>query len=89
MRALLLAWLSPRCDGRRRVCGRCGLEYHCHETPPLSVADAAGEGTAAGAALWYDLPDFFAACPGCGASTREIDWPWLVAPNTYPWQQDG
>jgi hypothetical protein len=35
------------------------------------------------------VTDFFVACPGCGVSTQEIDWPWLVAPNTYPWQRDG
>jgi hypothetical protein len=85
MRSLLLAWLSPECDNQGRVCVQCGLEYPCHKRPPLSA--------------WQALPgeepqqrpvtDFFAACPGCGASTREIDWPWLVAPNSYPWQHDG
>jgi hypothetical protein len=84
MRTLLLAWLSPECDDHGRVCVRCGLEYPCYKRPPLSA--------------WQALPgqeppqrlvtDFFDACPGCGASTKEIDWPWLVAPNTYPWQQD-
>jgi prepilin-type N-terminal cleavage/methylation domain-containing protein len=34
-------------------------------------------------------PAASASTAGRGASTREIDWPWLVAPNTYPWQQDG
>jgi hypothetical protein len=29
------------------------------------------------------------ARPGCGASTRKIVWPWLIAPNSYPRQPDG
>jgi hypothetical protein len=90
MRALLLAWISPECDGQGRVCVRCGLEYPCHKTPPLSQWKVLpGKVPLQGPPPWYDLPDFFAACPGCGASMKEIDWPWLVAPNTYPWQQDG
>jgi hypothetical protein len=85
MQTLLLAWLSPECDDHGRVCVHCGLEYPCYKRPLLSA--------------WPVVPgqeppqrsmtDFFDACPGCGASTREIDWPWLVAPNTYSWQRDG
>jgi hypothetical protein len=84
MRALLLAWLAPECDDHGRVCVRCGLEYPCYKTPPLSVwMGLPGQGPPQ-----HPVTDFFAACPGCGASTWEIDWPWLVAPNTYPWEQD-
>jgi hypothetical protein len=89
MRALLLAWLSPECDGRGRVCRRCGLGYPCHATSPLSTWKVQpGKVPLQGPPPWYDLPDFFAACSGCGTSAREIDWPGLVAPNIYPRQQD-
>jgi hypothetical protein len=64
------------------------LEYPCHRTPPLSAWKVLpGKVPLRGPPPWYDLPDFFDACPGCGAPTREIDWPGLVAPNTYPWQK--
>jgi hypothetical protein len=84
MRMLLLAWLATERDDHGRVCVRCGLEYPCYRRPSGSA--------------WHALPsqvpqrpvtDFFDACPNCGASTKEINWPWLVAPNSYPWQQDG
>jgi hypothetical protein len=80
MRTLLLAWLAPECDDHGRVCVHCGLEYPCYKRPPLSVWPVLpGQGPPQ-----RPVADFFDACPGCGASTRVIDWPWLVAPNTYP-----
>jgi hypothetical protein len=85
MRALLRAWLAPECDDHGRVCVRCGLEYPCYKRPPLSALPVR-QGQEPQQRL---VTDFFAACPGCGVSTREIDWPWLVAPNIYPWQQHG
>jgi hypothetical protein len=85
MRTLLLAWLAPQCADHGRVCVLCGLEYPCYRKPPLSTWPVRpGQGPQQG-----PVTDFFASCPSCGASTREIDWPWLVKPNTYPWQQDG
>jgi hypothetical protein len=85
MRTLLLAWLSQECEDHGRVCVHCGLEYPCHKRPPLSAWPVPQDQVL----QQRPVTDFFAACPGCGASTREIDWPWLVAPNTYPRQQDG
>jgi hypothetical protein len=66
MRELLLAWLSPECEDHGRVCVRCGLEYPRHRTPPLSAWPMRpGQGP-----QQRPVTDFFAACPGCGASTR-------------------
>jgi hypothetical protein len=71
MRALLLAWLSPECDDHGRVCMRCGLEYPYYKWPPLS----AGPVQPGQVPEQQPVTDFFDDCPGCGASTREIDWP--------------
>jgi hypothetical protein len=71
MRALLLAWLSPECEGHGMVCVRCGLEYPCPKRPPPSAWQALpGQ-----VQMQRPVTDFFDACPSCGASTREITWP--------------
>jgi hypothetical protein len=84
MKELLLAWLSPQCDGGL-VCWHCGLEYPRHRTPPLNAWKVLpGRVPLQGSPPWYDLPEFFRACPGCGTSTYEIDWPMTLAGHR-PW----
>jgi hypothetical protein len=84
MRTPLLAWLASECDDHGRVCVRCGLGYPCHKRLALNAWPVgSGQGPQQG-----PVTEFFDACPGCGTSTRDIDWPWLVAPDTYPWQED-
>jgi hypothetical protein len=90
MKAVLLAWLSPECDWGARVCRQCGLEYPCHKSPPLSEWKVLpGKIPLEGPPPWYDLPDFFEACPGCGASLRDFDWASLVDDSTAPWKTNG
>jgi len=36
---------------------------------------------------WYDLPGFFPACPGCGASTVDMDRAHLVGQGHRPWME--
>jgi hypothetical protein len=87
MKALLLAWLSPECDGFARVCRQSGLEYPCHKSPPLTEWKVLpGKVPLQGPPPWYDLPDFFEACPGCGASLLDFDWSHLVPQCNCPWK---
>src|SRR5262249_23256354 len=68
MKGLLLAWLSPEADGGM-VCRGCGLEYPRHKYPPLGQWKVLpGKRPLEGPPPWYDLPEFFAACPHCGGS---------------------
>jgi hypothetical protein len=84
--ALLLAWLSPEAD-RGMTCRHCGLEYPRHKSPPLSEWKLLpGKRPLEGPPPWYDLPEFFAACPGCGGSRFEADWPWQTAGVALPWK---
>jgi hypothetical protein len=84
MKELLLAWLSPEVDGGI-VCRHCGLEYPHHRTPPFSEwKRLPGKTPRQGPPPWYDLPEFFRACPGCDASTYEIDWPATIV-GRRPW----
>lgn len=83
-KALLLAWVSPHRDAWNRVCRRCGLGYPSHKAPPLSEWKALpGRVPLQGPPPWYDLPDFFTGCPGCGASVLEMDWAHLVPAGTH------
>jgi hypothetical protein len=76
MKALLLAWLSPQCDTLARVCRQCGLEYPDHKSPPMAEWKLLpGKVPLVGEPPWYDLPDFFAACPSFGESVYEVDPP--------------
>lgn len=89
MRGLLLAWLSPSADGGI-VCTACGLEYPRHKHPPLSEWKLLpGREWGVGPPPWYDLPEFFAACPHCGGSRygSGMDWPHLVDGKSYPWMR--
>jgi hypothetical protein len=84
MKDLLLSWLSPEVDGGM-VCRHCGLEYPRHRYPPLGEWKLLpGKTPGEDPPPWYDLPEFFRACPGCGASTYEIDWPTTLAGHR-PW----
>jgi hypothetical protein len=84
---LLLAWLSPEADGGM-VCRHCGLEYPKHRHPPLSEWKLLpGKTPLEGPPPWYDLPEFFRACPSCGASHFEIDWPHLIQDKHYRWME--
>jgi hypothetical protein len=86
MKAVLLAWLSPERDWLGRVCRQCGLEYPTHKYPPMSQWKLLpGKVPWEGPPPWYDLPDFFTACPGCGAARNDIDWPNQV-PDDAPWK---
>jgi hypothetical protein len=90
MKAVLLAWLSPECDSIARVCRQCGLEYPDHKRPPLSEWKLLpGKVPQQGPPPWYDLPDFFDACPGCGASIRDFDWATAVEGSSAPWKTSG
>jgi hypothetical protein len=65
-----------------------GLEYPHHRSPPLSTWKLLpGRRPFDGAPPWYDLPEFFASCPHCGASRYEMDRPHLVPKHDYPWKQ--
>jgi hypothetical protein len=90
MKAVLLAWLSPECDCFARVCRQCGLEYPCHKRLPLSEWKVLpGKVPQQGPPPWYDLPDFFDACPGCGASLLDFDWASAVESCSPPWKAAG
>jgi hypothetical protein len=85
--ALLVAWLSPEAE-RGMVCRHCGLEYPRHRCPPLSQWTLLpGKRPLQGQPPWYDLPEFLAACPGCGGSRYEADWPWQTKGVALPWKQ--
>jgi hypothetical protein len=90
MKAVLLAWLSPECDSGARVCRPCGLEYPSHKSPPMSEWKVLpGKVPFQGPPPGYDLPDFFDACPGCGASLLDFDWASLVESASPPWKATG
>jgi hypothetical protein len=87
MKDLLLAWLSPEADGGM-VCRQCGLEYPRHRSPPLSEWKLLpGKRPLEGPPPWYDLPELFLACPGCGGSRFEIDWPNHTEQLQRPWKE--
>jgi rubredoxin len=87
MKELLLAWLLPEADGGM-VCNRCGLEYPRHKTPPLSAWRLLpGKKWGEGPPPWYDLPELFQACPNCGASRYDMDWPHLVEGHDHAWKE--
>ena len=87
MKDLLLAWLSPEADGDM-VCRGCGLEYPRHRTPPLSEWKVLpGKKPLVGPPPWYDLPELFAACPGCGGSPSDADWFWHIQHLQRPWME--
>jgi hypothetical protein len=89
MKAVLLAWLSPERDNLARVCRQCGLEYPDHKKPPVAEWKLLpGKRPLVGEPPWYDLPDFFAACPGCGASLRDFDWAHLMDGQDPPWKRE-
>jgi hypothetical protein len=87
MKDLLLTWCSPAVDGGQ-VCNRCGLEYPCHKRPPLSEWKVLpGKKPLEGSPPWYDLPEFFPACPCCGAALFDITWPHRTVESSHPWQE--
>jgi hypothetical protein len=87
MKELLLTWCSPEVDGGR-VCNRCGLEYPKHKSPPLTEWKVLpGKIPLEGPPPWYDLPEFFQACPCCGASRFDMDWPHLTAQHAHAWKE--
>jgi hypothetical protein len=87
MRDLLRAWLSPQADGGM-VCNGCGLEYPQHKRPPLSEWRLLpGKTWGVGPPPWYDLPEFFPACPHCGGSRYDSDWPHLAVDRWHPWKE--
>jgi hypothetical protein len=84
---LLLAWLSPEAEGGT-VCRQCGLEYPQHRHPPMREWKLLpGKTPMEGPPPWYDLPEFFRACPNCGASRYDMDWPHLIRDKYYPWME--
>jgi hypothetical protein len=86
MKELLPAWLAPEADGGM-VCRQCGLKYPKHKSPPLSEWKLLpGKKPMEGLPPWYDPPYLFEACPGCGASRHEVDWP-FQATCDLPWKQ--
>jgi hypothetical protein len=86
MKGLLLAWLSPARDQFACVCRQCGLLYPHHRWPPYNEWKLLpGKVPRVGSPPWYDLPEFFASCPGCGASTNDFDWSHLVDGVYRPW----
>jgi hypothetical protein len=87
MRDLLRAWLSPQADGGM-VCNGCGLEYPRHKAPPMGEWKLLpGRRPREGPPPWYDLPEFFQACPHCGGSRYDSDWPHLAGGRDHPWQE--
>jgi hypothetical protein len=87
MKDLLLAWLSPEAT-RGQICRQCGLEYPLPRLPPSSEWKLLpGKRPMEGHPPWYDLPEFFQECPGCGASRFNMDWPHLVEDKHYPWME--
>jgi len=88
MQALLLTWLSPEVNTYAIVCRQCGLEYPDHKSPPLSQWKLLpGKRPQEGPPPWYDLPCFFLVCPGCGASTFDMDWAHLVGQEHRSWME--
>jgi hypothetical protein len=60
------------------------LEYPHRQMPISEWKVLPGKIPREGPPPWYDVPDFFRACPGCGASTLETDWAHLPIPQR-PW----
>jgi hypothetical protein len=73
MRDLLVAWLSPECNGGV-VCRGCGLEYPKHRHPHYSEWKLLpGKEPGVSPPPYYDLPEFFKQRPHCGAARLDID----------------
>jgi hypothetical protein len=87
MKQLLLAWLSPECDTLMPVCRSCGLLYPHRRSPPMTEWKLLpGKAYGVGPPPWYDFPVFFQSCPGCNASSYEMDWSHLVREVSRPWK---
>lgn len=86
MKELLVTWCSPAVDGSM-VCNRCGLEYPRHKSLPLSEWKLLpGKRPQEEPPPWYELPEFFPACPCCGNSRFDISWPQRPVESSHPWQ---
>ena len=87
MKDLLLTWLDPAV-ATGFACRGCGLKYPFRYWPRSAEAERClvwpvGQGPPR-------LPEFFAACPHCGASNTEILMLDDVEQNDYPWKgEDG
>jgi hypothetical protein len=86
MKELLVAWLSPDCDHMTRVCRGCGLLYPHPRSSLRDLKLLPGKVPLVGPPPWYDFPVLFSSCPGCGASTLDIDWSHLVYQADRPWK---
>ena len=88
MKDLLLTWLDPAM-ATGFACRSCGLKYPFRYWPRSEEAERfmvwpEGQGPPPRA------PEFFAACPHCGAANTDILLPDDVEGHDYPWmEQDG
>ena len=86
MKGVLLAWLSPEEYGGR-VCNRCGLEYPKHKLPETRWQLLPGKQYMVGDPPYFDFPEFFPACPGCGNSLYDVDSPWETENHAHEWKK--
>jgi hypothetical protein len=86
MKDLLVAWVSPEAAGSR-VCNRCGLDYPKHQTPMTRWQLLPGKQYRVGPPPWFDLPDFFTACPSCGNSVFDVDSPHRTERTAHAWKE--
>jgi hypothetical protein len=87
MKDLLLTWLDPAV-ATGFACRACGLKYPFRYWPRSAETERC--------LVWPDgqgpprAPEFFAACPHCGAANTDILTLDDVERHDYPWkQQDG
>jgi hypothetical protein len=88
VRALLAALLQPKQTSYHRVCLGCGLSRPHLDTRGLPWKVLPGKVPCQGPPPWYDVPDFFPACPHCGSD--QSTWAHLNRPDrrgTYPAQE--
>jgi len=84
MHDVLWAWLSPKCDDYTCICRHCGMEYPHMKTELSEWKVLPGKVPLQGPPPWYDVPAFFKECPGCGASTCDMEWAHLLS-GRRPW----
>jgi hypothetical protein len=85
MKDLLLAWLQPKV-ATGFACRDCGLKYPFRYWPQTPGSQSCwvrpdGQGPPP------REPEFFAACPYCGAPNTDILLPDEVEQHDYPWMQ--
>jgi hypothetical protein len=85
MRQVVFCWLHPG-SGDAMVCNHCGLECPRSDLRHLNGWRDPHRDQRAERARQEGWPRYFEACPCCGASTRDADWPHLIEGKNPPWK---